>query len=72
MHDGSVQIAEDAMSAAVTVLDDVADETRAASLTSAVREGLPVGLVDDVVASGLLTAAEIDRLVVPRKTLSHR
>jgi len=28
--------------------------------------------VDDVLASGRLTAAELDRLALPRKTLAHR
>ena len=37
-----------------------------------VREGLPVEAVDDVLASGRLTAAELDRLAIPRKTLAHR
>ena len=37
-----------------------------------VRQGLPVEAVDDVLASGRLTAAELDRLALPRKTLAHR
>jgi len=37
-----------------------------------VRQGLPVAAVDDVLASGRLTAAELDRLALPRKTLAHR
>jgi len=37
-----------------------------------VREGLPVEAVDSVLASGRLTAAELDRLALPRKTLAHR
>jgi putative toxin-antitoxin system antitoxin component (TIGR02293 family) len=37
-----------------------------------VREGLPVDAVDAVLASGRLTAAELDRLALPRKTLAHR
>jgi putative toxin-antitoxin system antitoxin component (TIGR02293 family) len=37
-----------------------------------VRAGLPVEAVDDVLASGRLTAAELDRLAIPRKTLAHR
>lgn len=41
-------------------------------LVDAVREGLPVRVVDDVLASGRLTAAELDRLALPRKTLAHR
>ena len=38
----------------------------------AVREGLSVSVVDDVLADGRLTAAELDRLALPRKTLAHR
>ena len=41
-------------------------------LVSAVREGLSVEIVDDVLAAGRLSAAEIDRLALPRKTLAHR
>ena len=37
-----------------------------------VREGLPVEAVDNVLASGRLTAVELDRLALPRKTLAHR
>jgi putative toxin-antitoxin system antitoxin component (TIGR02293 family) len=37
-----------------------------------VRDGLTVDVVDQAVASGRLTLAEIDRLVLPRKTLDHR
>jgi putative toxin-antitoxin system antitoxin component (TIGR02293 family) len=60
------------MSAALQLLDDVGVEARAAGLTAAVREGLPITLVDEVLADGLLTAAELDRLAVSRKTLAHR
>lgn len=38
----------------------------------AVREGLSVDLVDDVLTEGRLTPAELDRLALPRKTLAHR
>jgi putative toxin-antitoxin system antitoxin component (TIGR02293 family) len=37
-----------------------------------IRQGLPVELVDGVLADGRLTAAELDRLALPRKTLAHR
>ena len=37
-----------------------------------VREGLPLATVDDLLASGRLTAVELDRLVLPSKTLAHR
>ena len=39
---------------------------------AAVRQGLSLDLVDDVLADGRLTAAELDRLALPRKTLAHR
>jgi putative toxin-antitoxin system antitoxin component (TIGR02293 family) len=38
----------------------------------AIREGLPLDLVDAILAEGRLTAAELDRLALPRKTLAHR
>ena len=41
-------------------------------LIDEVRAGLPVSAADEAVQSGRLTAAELDRLVVPRKTLAHR
>jgi putative toxin-antitoxin system antitoxin component (TIGR02293 family) len=44
----------------------------APDLVEAVREGLSVDAVDRVLAGGVLSAAELDRLAIPRKTLSHR
>lgn len=41
-------------------------------LIEAVRRGFPVEAVENVVSSGRMTAAEIDDVVLPRKTLSHR
>jgi len=41
-------------------------------LISAVRKGLAVQEVDGLLASGRLSAAELDRLALPRKTLNHR
>lgn len=38
----------------------------------ATRRGLPVELIDQAIGSGRLTLGEIDRVVLPRKTLSHR
>jgi putative toxin-antitoxin system antitoxin component (TIGR02293 family) len=38
----------------------------------AIREGLSVETVDNVLSDGRLTAAELDRLALPRKTLAHR
>ncbi|GGJ37167.1 hypothetical protein GCM10011320_51050 [Neoroseomonas lacus] len=47
-------------------------DTLAPDLIAAVRAGLPVTAVDDALASGRVTAAELDRLAIPRKTLAHR
>jgi len=33
---------------------------------------LSIDLVDEVLAEGRLTAVELDRLALPRKTLAHR
>ncbi|MBN9018107.1 MAG: DUF2384 domain-containing protein [Rhizobiales bacterium] len=41
-------------------------------LVDAVRGGLPIGTIEHVVASGRLSLAEVDAVVLPRKTLSHR
>jgi putative toxin-antitoxin system antitoxin component (TIGR02293 family) len=36
------------------------------------REGYPVDRVDRAIAAGKISVMELDRLVIPRKTLSHR
>jgi putative toxin-antitoxin system antitoxin component (TIGR02293 family) len=41
-------------------------------LVRVVRRGLPVGAVQFVLDSGVLTPAELDRIVLPRKTLANR
>lgn len=41
-------------------------------LVRLVRRGLPVGAVQFVLDSGRLTAAELDQVVLPRKTLANR
>lgn len=41
-------------------------------LVRAVERGLPVDAADAVVAGGALDAAELYRLVVPRRTLAYR
>jgi putative toxin-antitoxin system antitoxin component (TIGR02293 family) len=41
-------------------------------LVAAIRDGLPVGTVEHVIASGRLSLAEVGQIVLPRKTLSHR
>ena len=42
------------------------------SSAGAIRSGLPLSVVDEALAGGDLTAAELDRLAFPRKTLAHR
>lgn len=44
----------------------------ARAIIAAVRRGFPVEAVEHVIASGRMTLAEIDEVVLPRKTLSHR
>ena len=39
---------------------------------SRVRDGLPAAMADEALREGRLTAAELDRLAIPRKTLAHR
>ena len=41
-------------------------------LADIIHGGIPVGAVDEVLASGLLSHSELYQLVVPRRTLSHR
>jgi putative toxin-antitoxin system antitoxin component (TIGR02293 family) len=41
-------------------------------LVGLVRRGLPVAAVQFILDSGWLTPAELDRLVLPRKTLANR
>ncbi len=38
----------------------------------ATRRGLPVSEIEQLLSSGRLTLAEVDQIVLPRKTLSHR
>jgi len=42
------------------------------ALMQLVRRGLPVGAVQALLDSGRLSLAELDRVVLPRKTLAHR
>jgi putative toxin-antitoxin system antitoxin component (TIGR02293 family) len=37
-----------------------------------VREGLPLTIVDEALADGRVSMAELDRLALSRKTLAHR
>jgi putative toxin-antitoxin system antitoxin component (TIGR02293 family) len=64
---------------ALTALDVVGGQAalgRPASssrdLIAAVRNGFPIRTIEHVIESGRMTLAEIDELVLPRKTLSHR
>lgn len=41
-------------------------------LVLAMRDGLPVSTIEHIVASGRLSLGEVDHVVLPRKTLSHR
>jgi putative toxin-antitoxin system antitoxin component (TIGR02293 family) len=41
-------------------------------LIKLVRVGLPVRAVHELIGSGRISRAEADRIVLPRKTLSHR
>ncbi|MGI9139870.1 MAG: type II RES/Xre toxin-antitoxin system antitoxin [Gemmatimonadaceae bacterium] len=41
-------------------------------LVEAVRDGLPASLVVRAIEQEHLSAAEVDRLILPRRTLSHR
>ena len=48
------------------------NEASGHTLIAQVRSGLPVDAVDAVLADGWLTLGELDWIVLPRKTLSHR
>ena len=41
-------------------------------LVRAVQDGLPLAAIHAVVGHGVLTAEEVERLVMPRRTLQHR
>ena len=67
------------MNASVSSLDVVGGATVVGGeaegdmgLVRLVRRGLPVGTVEFVLDSGRLTLAELDRIVLPRKTLANR
>ena len=48
------------------------NEASGHNLIARVRSGLPVDAVDAVLADGWLTLSDLDGIVLPRKTLSHR
>ena len=43
-----------------------------ADIIPLIRRGLPVSAIEFILDSGRLTLAELDRIVLPRKTLMHR
>ncbi len=49
-----------------------ASKTSLLERVNATRRGFPVDVIDRLVADGRLTLAEVDGIVIPRKTLSHR
>jgi len=53
-------------------IDDMHIAMNALFPIAAIREGLPPEAADAPVSAGRLTAAELDRLAIPRKTLAHR
>jgi len=66
-------IAPEKTAAIVGGLKVVGVEVRSGfDLARAVRRGLPVGAAQYVLDSGRLTAAEMDKVVLPRKTLANR
>lgn len=42
------------------------------SVVDRVREGLPAEVIDETLETGRLTATELDRLAIPRRTAAHR
>lgn len=48
------------------------DSAAGVDLVRLVRRGLPIGAVQFVLDSGTLTSAELDRIVLRRKTLANR
>ncbi len=53
----------------IGLVRDVAPEH---TLVKVIREGFPVATIQHIVASGRLNPAEVDRVVLPRKTLANR
>jgi putative toxin-antitoxin system antitoxin component (TIGR02293 family) len=48
------------------------DITNSRELIDAIRRGFPVTAITHILESGRMTLAEIDEVILPRKTLSHR
>jgi putative toxin-antitoxin system antitoxin component (TIGR02293 family) len=51
------------------IRSDVSSEL---DLANAVEQGLPTAAIKSIVEHGVLTAAEVEQLVLPRRTLAHR
>ena len=49
-----------------------ADGDSELEFVNAVRGGLPMSAVDAVLDDGTLSSAEVEQLVIPRRTLAHR
>ncbi|RJF89056.1 DUF2384 domain-containing protein [Oleomonas cavernae] len=47
-------------------------EDRDGSAVRSIRDGLPVTAIDRLIADGIVDAGEVDRLIIPRRTLQHR
>ena len=56
----------------MTDLDETALDGSDLGVVAAIRAGLPLQMVDELLDSGRLNAAELDRLAFPRRTLAHR
>ncbi len=54
------------------VLDVIGGGAGPLEVVRSIREGLPVSTVDFMLASGRLSATELDQIVLPRKTLANR
>jgi putative toxin-antitoxin system antitoxin component (TIGR02293 family) len=70
------EVAGHPMSLQISVLDVVGGHAFPGpdpmDLVQSIRRGLPVDTVQFVLDGGRLTAAELDQIVLPRKTLAHR
>jgi putative toxin-antitoxin system antitoxin component (TIGR02293 family) len=70
---GGIMIAPEKTAAVVGGTSVVGGEIRSGmDLARAVRRGLPVGAAQHLLDSGRLTPAEMDKVVLPRKTLANR
>lgn len=49
-----------------------AEITNSRELIDAIRRGIPVSAIEHLIKTGRMTLVEIDDVILPRKTLSHR